>query len=199
MRASQSVSRGLRIAPSPKSALLAVVSILQTGDWHSSHTLWTPLSVANAVLCHSPVSRASACNPASSASHTSSTVAFAHASVWRPTLAWTSISLSSDQPRSSRWFPKRCPSPDSTVSPNHALQRGRPSRCCCHRGVPRAGSLSLGSSSRCGGEGKDERWVRVRSRSALRGDSCWRWSPRGRAVIEEGAPLFSVAEAGETC
>jgi hypothetical protein len=28
--------------------------------------------------------------------------------------------------------------------PNHALQRTRPSRHCCNRGVPRAGSLSLG-------------------------------------------------------
>ncbi len=29
-------------------------------------------------------------------------------------------------------------------SPNHALQRARPSRHCCNRGVPWAGSLSLG-------------------------------------------------------
>jgi hypothetical protein len=28
--------------------------------------------------------------------------------------------------------------------PNHALQRTRPSHHCCNRGVPRAGSLSLG-------------------------------------------------------
>ena len=27
---------------------------------------------------------------------------------------------------------------------NHALQRTRPSHHCCNRGVPRAGSLSLG-------------------------------------------------------
>ena len=29
-------------------------------------------------------------------------------------------------------------------SPNHALQRTRPSRHCCNRSVPQAGSLSLG-------------------------------------------------------
>jgi hypothetical protein len=28
--------------------------------------------------------------------------------------------------------------------PNHALQRTRPSHHCCNRGVPWAGSLSLG-------------------------------------------------------
>lgn len=32
-----------------------------------------------------------------------------------------------------------------TTRPNHALQHlTRPSRHCCNRGVPRAGSLSLG-------------------------------------------------------
>jgi hypothetical protein len=31
-----------------------------------------------------------------------------------------------------------------TQRPNHALQRTRPSRHCCNRGLPQAGSLSLG-------------------------------------------------------
>ena len=30
------------------------------------------------------------------------------------------------------------------MTANHALQRTRPSHYCCNRGVPRAGSLSLG-------------------------------------------------------
>ena len=33
------------------------------------------------------------------------------------------------------------------TSPNHALQRTRPSRCGCNPRVPRAGSLSLGRSA----------------------------------------------------
>ena len=36
------------------------------------------------------------------------------------------------------------PSHTMTTRPNHALQRTRPSHHCGHRGVPRAGSLSLG-------------------------------------------------------
>ena len=36
--------------------------------------------------------------------------------------------------------------PPACSGANHALQRTRPSRHCCNRGVPRAGSLSLGRS-----------------------------------------------------
>jgi hypothetical protein len=34
-----------------------------------------------------------------------------------------------------------------TTRPNHALQRTRPSHHCCNRGIPWAGSLSLGRST----------------------------------------------------
>ena len=47
----------------------------------------------------------------------------------------------------SDYFPKWLLFPKARIqhrAPNHALQRTRPSRRGCNRGVPRAGSLSLG-------------------------------------------------------
>ena len=49
----------------------------------------------------------------------------------------------SELPRNARRW-RRLMSELRATRPNHALQRTRPSRSGCHRGVPRAGSLSLG-------------------------------------------------------
>ena len=54
---------------------------------------------------------------------------------------WFFITLAGGS--ASLWF-WRARQSSSAVPPNHALQRTRPSHHCCNRGVPRAGSLSLG-------------------------------------------------------